>query len=162
MAKDPSLTVIRGRLAADPEYRTVGNQATPVVNLRILSSGWERDTAGQPVDVTPTSWNCEAWRGLAEHISASLTKGMQVVAVAFPKTDKYTAQDGTERWSTRWVIEDIGASLQFATAQVTKAPGRRGNGNGMAAQPPQPASQQGYTGGAQGYTSNDEFETGEW
>lgn len=61
MAKDPSMVIIRGRLAADPELRTVGAQATPVVNLRILSSGWEKDTAGQPVDLTPTSWNCEAW-----------------------------------------------------------------------------------------------------
>ena len=67
MAKDPSMVIIRGRLAADPELRTVGAQATPVVNLRILSSGWEKDTAGQPVEVTPTSWNCEAWRGQAEN-----------------------------------------------------------------------------------------------
>ena len=51
MAKDPSMVIIRGRLAADPELRTVGAQATPVVNLRILSSGWEKDTAGQPVDL---------------------------------------------------------------------------------------------------------------
>lgn len=50
MAKDPSMVIIRGRLAADPELRTVGAQATPVVNLRILSSGWEKDTAGQPVE----------------------------------------------------------------------------------------------------------------
>ena len=47
MAKDPSMVIIRGRLAADPELRTVGAQATPVVNLRILSSGWEKDTAGR-------------------------------------------------------------------------------------------------------------------
>lgn len=47
MAKDPSISIIRGRLAADPEYRTTGN-GIPVVNLRILSSGWEKDTAGQP------------------------------------------------------------------------------------------------------------------
>ena len=93
MAKDPSMVIIRGRLAADPELRTVGAQATPVVNLRILSSGWEKDTAGQPVDLTPTSWNCEAWRGLAEHIAASLAKGSQVIAVARPKTDRFTAQD---------------------------------------------------------------------
>lgn len=120
MAKDPSMVIIRGRLAADPELRTVGAQATPVVNLRILSSGWEKDTAGQPVEVTPTSWNCEAWRGLAEHIAASLAKGSQVIAVARPKTDRFTAQDGTERWSTRYVIDDIGASLQAPPCRSRK------------------------------------------
>ena len=89
MAKDPSISIIRGRLAADPEYRTTGN-GIPVVNLRILSSGWEKDTAGNPVDVTPTSWQCEAWRELAEHIVASLG------------------------------IEDIGPSLQRATTAITR------------------------------------------
>lgn len=107
MAKDPSISIIRGRLAADPEYRTTGN-GIPVVNLRILSSGWEKDTAGNPVDVTPTSWQCEAWRELAEHIVASLGKGDQIMATVRPQTSKYEKRDGGTGWSTRWVIEDIG------------------------------------------------------
>lgn len=155
MAKDPSMVIIRGRLAADPELRTVGAQATPVVNLRILSSGWEKDTAGQPVEVTPTSWNCEAWRGLAEHIAASLAKGSQVIVAARPKTDRFTAQDGTERWSTRYVIADIGASLQRATVQITKTGGGRNGGQRQAASAPA----QGYAGAMQ---NNDDFDTGEW
>lgn len=124
MAKDPSMVVIRGRLAADPELRTVGQQGTPVANLRILSSGWEKDTAGQPVEVTPTAWNCEAWRSLAEHIAASLAKGSQVIAVARPRTDRFTAQDGTERWATRWVIDDIGPSLQRVDVRIERTGGR--------------------------------------
>lgn len=155
MAKDPSMVVIRGRLAADPELRTVGAQATPVVNLRILSSGWEKDTAGQPVEVTPTSWNCEAWRGLAEHIAASLAKGSQVIAVARPKTDRFTAQDGTERWSTRYVLDDIGASMQRATVQITKTSSGRNGDQHRAA----PAPAQGHTGAMR---NNDDFDTGEW
>lgn len=155
MAKDPSMVIIRGRLAADPELRTVGNQATPVVNLRILSSGWEKGTAGQPVEVTPTSWNCEAWRGLAEHIAASLAKGSQVIVAARPKTDRFTAQDGTERWATRYVIDDIGASLQRATVQITKTGGGRNGGQRQAASAPA----QGYAGAMQ---NNDDFDTGEW
>ena len=110
MAKDPSISIIRGRLPADPEYRTTGN-GIPVVNLRILSSGWEKDTAGNPVDVTPTSWQCEAWRELAEHIVTSLRKGDQVIAMVRPQTNRFEKRDGGTGWSTRWVIEDIGPSL---------------------------------------------------
>lgn len=119
MDKDPSISIIRGRLAADPEYRTTGN-GIPVVNLRILSSGWEKDTAGNPVDVTPTSWQCEAWRELAEHIVESLGKGDQVMATVRPQTSKYEKRDGGTGWSTRWVIEDIGPSLQRATTAITR------------------------------------------
>ncbi|OSH06179.1 single-stranded DNA-binding protein [Bifidobacterium adolescentis] len=119
MAKDPSTAIIRGRLAADPEYRTTGN-GVPVVNLRILSSGWEKDTAGQLVDVTPTSWQCEAWRDLAEHISQSFGKGDQVIATVHPQTDTYQRQDGSTAWSVKWVIDDIGPSLQRATALITR------------------------------------------
>lgn len=119
MAKDPSISIIRGRLAADPEYRTTGN-GIPVVNLRILSSGWEKDTAGNPVDVTPTSWQCEAWRELAEHIVASLGKGDQIMATVRPQTSKFEKRDGGTGWSTRWVIEDIGPSLQRATTAITR------------------------------------------
>lgn len=93
MAKDPSISIIRGRLAADPEYRTTGN-GIPVVNLRILSSGWEKDTAGNPVDVTPTSWQCEAWRELAEHIVASLGKGDQIMATVRPHATPQPPQSG--------------------------------------------------------------------
>lgn len=155
MAKDQSIVIIRGRLASDPELRTVGSQATPVANLRILSSGWEKDAAGQPVDLTPTSWNCEAWRSLAEHIAASLFRGSQVIVAARPKTDRFTAQDGTERWSTRYVIDDIGASLQRATVQITKtSAGRNGNQSQAA-----PAPTQGY---ARATQNNDDFDTREW
>lgn len=119
MAKDPSISIIRGRLAADPEYRTTGN-GIPVVNLRILSSGWEKDTAGNPVDVTPTSWQCEAWRELAEHIVTSLRKGDQVLATVRPQTNRFEKRDGGTGWSTRWVIEDIGPSLQRATTAITR------------------------------------------
>ncbi|NEG56158.1 single-stranded DNA-binding protein [Bifidobacterium platyrrhinorum] len=119
MALDPSIAVIRGRLAADPELRTTRGGAN-VASFRVLSSGWERDTAGQRVDVTPTSWQCEAWRDLADHIGASLVKGSQVIITAHPRTDHYQTRDGADRWATRWVVDDIGASLKTATVQITR------------------------------------------
>ena len=134
MAKDPSMGVIRGRLAADPELRHT-NQGTSVVTLTILSSGWEKDEAGNRVDVTPTSWRCEAWRDMADHITQTFGQGDQVIAMARPKTDKYTADDGSTRYATRWVIDDIGPSLAYATAAITRTKGRH------AASRPAPASQ---------------------
>lgn len=135
MAKDPSCVIVRGRLAHDPEYRTTGH-GTPVTNITILSSGWERDTAGQPVEVTPTSWRCEAWRDLAENIANSLAKGDQVIATAHPRTDKYQRDDGSDAFSIRWVIDDIGPSLQRATARITRQ--RRGTRPTTPSEPQQP------------------------
>lgn len=134
MAKDPSTATIRGRLAADPELRSTGNGVS-VVTLRLLSSGWEKDTAGNPVDVTPTSWRCEAWRDLADHIAQTFRKGDQVIASVRPKTSTYQRDDGSTAWSTVWLIDDIGPSLQRATASIQRT--QRGNGPR-----PAPAAQQ--------------------
>lgn len=149
MAKDPSTATIRGRLAADPEYRQTNN-GIPVANVTILSSGWEKDSAGQPVDLTPTSWRCEAWRELAEHISQTFGKGDQVIAVVRPKTDKYQRDDGSTGYSTRWVIDDIGPSLQRAIAQIT----RQGK-NGQATQRPAPQPPQPPANDYNNYPAND-------
>lgn len=131
---DPSVAVIRGRLAADPELRSTGTGRS-VANVTILSSGWERDSAGNPVDQTPTSWRCVAWGDMADHVAASFGKGIAVVAVARPVTERYARKDGSTGWATTWTLDDIAASVRRATVQVTKA----GQSNGFAPQPSQPA-----------------------
>ena len=44
---------------------------------------------------------------------------MKVLALASPEPHSYTNKDGVEVKTVRWLVEDIGASLQYASAVVT-------------------------------------------
>lgn len=121
MAKDPNSVLIRGRLTADPELRTTQGGYS-VVNFTIASSGRVRNTAGQWEDGEATFWNCTAWRIQADNIAKSLAKGMRVMAVVTPEPHSYTNKDGVEVRTIHWLVEEIGASLQYASAAITSNP----------------------------------------
>ena len=117
MAKDPNSILIRGRLTADPELRTTQGGYS-VVNFTIASNARVRNTAGQWEDGETTFWNCTAWRVQADNIAKSLAKGMRVMAVVTPEPHSYTNKDGVEVRTINWLVEEIGASLQYASAVV--------------------------------------------
>lgn len=117
MAKDPNSILIRGRLTSDPELRTTQGGYS-VVNFTIASNARVRNTAGQWEDGETTFWNCTAWRIQADNIAKSLAKGMKVMAVVTPEPHSYTNKDGVEVRTINWLVEEIGASLQYASAVV--------------------------------------------
>lgn len=86
---------------------------------------------------------------LARHISQSCSKGMRVIAQGRLSQRSYQAQDGTNRTVVEMTVDEIGPSLRYATAQVTKQGGHNGyqgggtygNPNGQPPQPPQPPQQ---------------------
>lgn len=79
------------------------------------------------------------WRDLADHINCSFAKGDQVLATVHPKTETYQRQDGSTAWSVKWVIDDIGPSLQRATTLITRIKrGQPAPARPQAPQPPQP------------------------
>jgi len=76
---------------------------------------------GEYVDGDTLFLRASAWRDLGEHVAASLTKGMQVIAVGKLKQRSYETKDGEKRTSIELDVDEIGPSLRFATAQVTRA-----------------------------------------
>src|SRR6185312_4087724 len=67
------------------------------------------------------------WREFAEHVAGSLTKGSRVVATGRLKQRSYETKEGEKRTSIELEVDDIGPSLRYATAQVTRATsGERG------------------------------------
>jgi single-stranded DNA-binding protein len=82
---------------------------------------------------------------LAGHCAQSLSKGMRVIATGRLSQRSYQAQDGTNRTVVEMTVDEIGPSLRYATAQVTKQGGHNGyqgggtygNPNGQPPQPPQ-------------------------
>lgn len=69
-----------------------------------------------------TVWvRCTAWREAAENIAQSLTKGTRVVVTGRLKAPSaYQTAQGEARASLELEIDEIGPSLRYATASVTR------------------------------------------
>ena len=125
MAGETILTIV-GNLTADPELRTLSN-GNPVASFTIASTPrtYNRQTQ-QYEDGAALFLRCSAWNDLARHISQSCSKGMRVIAQGRLSQRSYQAQDGTNRTVVEMTVDEIGPSLRYATAQVTKQGGHDG------------------------------------
>jgi len=139
MAGETIITVI-GNLTADPELRYTQN-GLAVANFTIASTPRTFDRqANEWKDGEALFLRASAWREFAEHVAGSLTKGSRVIAQGRLKMRSYETKEGEKRTSTELEVDEIGPSLRYATAQVTRAQSSRGAAGGVqeqwAAAPP--------------------------
>tara|TARA_R110000868_G_scaffold262398_5_gene520824 strand:- start:2866 stop:3300 length:435 start_codon:yes stop_codon:yes gene_type:complete len=78
---------------------------------------------------TTSFFNFTAWRELAENMAATLTKGTRVVAVGRMEQKKWVDKEGANRTSYELIIDEIGPSVRWATAVITKIASSNSNGN---------------------------------
>jgi single-strand DNA-binding protein len=120
MAGEVSVTIV-GNLADDPELRyTQGGIA--VVSVRVGSTPRTFNRTTNDFVDGETVWvRCTAWREVAENVAQSLSKGTRVVVTGRLKPPSaYQTAQGEARASLELEIEEIGASLRYATAAVTR------------------------------------------
>lgn len=125
MAGETVITVV-GNLTADPELRfTQSGQA--VANFTIASTPrtFDRQT-NEWKDGDALFLRASVWREFAEHVASSLTKGMRVVATGRLRQRNYETREGEKRTAFELEIDEIGPSLRYATAQVTRTSGGSG------------------------------------
>ncbi|MDQ0598921.1 single-strand DNA-binding protein [Streptomyces canus] len=130
---ETSITVV-GNLAADPELRFTPSGAA-LVKFSVASTPRRYDKAtGQWQDGTAMFLRCTAWRDLAQHIAESLTKGMRVVVTGRLRQHNWQNEQRENRSMLGLEVDDIGPSLQFATAKVERVQRNGGaSGSGPAA-----------------------------
>jgi len=120
MAGAVSVTIV-GNLADDPELRyTQGGVA--VVSVRVGSTPRTLNRSTNEWVDGETVWvRCTAWREAAENIAQSLTKGTRVVVTGRLKAPSaYQSAQGEARASLELEIDEIGPSLRYATASITR------------------------------------------
>ena len=129
MAGETVITVV-GNLTADPELRYTQN-GLPVANFTIASTPRTFDRqANEWKDGDPLFLRASVWRDFAEHVAGSLTKGMRVVATGRLRQRSYQDREGQNRTAIELEVDEIGPSLRYATAQVTRAASSGGGGGG--------------------------------
>ena len=119
MASETTITVI-GNLTADPELRFTTAGAA-VANFTIASTAryFDRE-ANQWRDGQALFLRCNVWREAAENVTETLKRGARVIAQGRMKQRNYETREGEKRTVIELEVDEIGASLRFATAQITR------------------------------------------
>jgi len=119
MAGETVITVI-GNLTADPELRFT-SASTAVSNFTVASTSRVFDRAsGEWKDGETMFLRCNAWRDLGEHVAESLVRGARVVVQGRLKQRSFDTKDGESRTVVELDVDEVGPSLKYATAKVTK------------------------------------------
>jgi single-strand DNA-binding protein len=127
MAGDTQITVI-GNLTGDPELRFIQSGAA-VVNFTVASTPRTFDRqSNEWKDGDTLFMRCSLWREAAENVAESLTKGMRVVVVGRLVSRSWEA-NGEKRTVMELQVDEVGPSLRYSTAKVTRTQ-RAGSGGG--------------------------------
>ena len=127
MAGETIITVV-GNLTADPELRYT-QAGLPVANMTIASTPRTFDRQSNTwKDGDALFLRASVWRDFAEHVAGSLAKGMRVVATGRLTQRSYETDKGEKRTAFELEIDEIGPSLRYATAQVTRTASQQGQG----------------------------------
>jgi single-strand DNA-binding protein len=124
-------TTIIGNLTADPELRFIPSGAA-VANFTVAHTPRTLDRAtNEWKDGETLFMRCALWRDAAENLTESLTKGTRVIATGRLRQRSFE-KDGQQRSVIEMDVEEIGPSLKYSTAIVSKS-SRGSNGNGRQA-----------------------------
>ena len=100
--------------------------------------------------------SCSVWRDAAENVAESLTKGMRVVVQGRLTQRSYETREGEKRTVFELQVDEVGPSLRYASAKVTRAQ-RSGGGGGFGG--PQGGGSGGGFGSSGGGQANDPWAT---
>ena len=122
MAGETVITVV-GNLTADPELRFTPSGAA-VASFTVASTPRTFDRqANEWKDGETLFLRCSVWREAAENVAESLTKGMRVVVQGRLKSRSYETREGERRTVFEIDVDEIGPSLRYASARVTRNSG---------------------------------------
>lgn len=126
MAGETVITVV-GNLTADAELKYT-QSGLAVANFTIASTPRMLDRASNEWKDGDTLFlRASVWKDFAENVAGSLVKGTRVVATGVLRQKAYETKEGEKRSSLELEVDEIGPSLRYATAVVTRAGSARGS-----------------------------------
>lgn len=118
MAGETIVTIV-GNLTADPELRFTPAGAA-VANFTVASTPRSFDkNSGEWKDGDALFLRCNVWRQQAENAAETLTRGMRVMVTGYLKQRSFE-HDGQKRTVVELEVDEVGPSLKYATAKVSK------------------------------------------
>ena len=120
---------ITGNLTRDPELRfTQTGQAKATLGVAVSRRWQNRQT--QEWEEATSFFNVICWGELGDNASESLSKGSRVIVTGRLDKRSWETPEGEKRSVVEIVADEIGPSLRYATAQVTRTERRGPDGGG--------------------------------
>lgn len=114
------ITVV-GNLTADPELRFTPSGAA-VANFTVASTPRKFNKQTNEFEDGETLFmRCSVWREAAENAAESLARGVRVIVTGNLVSRSWEDKDtGQKRTVMEMQVDEVGPSLRYATAKVTK------------------------------------------
>jgi single-strand DNA-binding protein len=117
-----------GNITRDPELRfTPTGQARAQFGLAVNRRWQNRQT--QEWEEATSFFDVTCWGDLGDNVSESLAKGSRVMVIGRLEQRSWETDNGEKRSKVEIIADEVGPSLRWATAQVTKTD-RKGPGEG--------------------------------
>lgn len=140
---DNSVTLV-GNVTRDPELRfTPAGQATASFGLAV-NRVWTDRQSGERKEAV-SFFDVVCWREMAENAAESLAKGSRIIVTGRLEQRSWESQEGEKRSKVEVIADEIGPSLRWATAAITRNERRTPNEGGAA-----PGGGGGYPAGRDG------------
>jgi single-strand DNA-binding protein len=137
---DNTVTVI-GNVTRDPELRfTPSGQALANFGLAV-NRRWQ-NRQNQQWEEQTSFFDIVCWAQLGQNVSESVQKGARVIVTGRLEQRSWETEGGDKRSKVEIIADEVGPSLRWATAEITKNERREADGGG---------SQGGGGGGGGGY-----------
>lgn len=118
---DNTVTIV-GNLTDDPEMRFTSSGAS-VASFNVAVNRRVRDAAtGEWKDGDASFFRCNVWRDQAENATDSLTKGTRVIVSGSIRQRSWETPEGQKRSAVEIEVDEVGPSLKWATAKVSRTP----------------------------------------
>jgi len=131
MAGETTITVV-GNLTDDPDLRFTPSGAA-VANFTVASTPrfFDKQT-NEWKDGDALFLRCSIWRQAAENVAESLHRGTRVIVSGRLRQRSYETREGEKRTVFELDVDEVGPSLKYATAKLTKTTrsGTSGDGGG--------------------------------
>ncbi len=128
MANGNTVTIV-GNTTREPELRFT---PTGQPNARFgvaVNRRWQNRQSGDWEEAV-SFFDVVCWRDLAENVSESLPKGSRVIVTGRLEQRTYETQDGTKRNVVEIIADEVGPSLRWASAQISRNERKSGEFSG--------------------------------
>ncbi|MGB3411669.1 MAG: single-stranded DNA-binding protein [Microthrixaceae bacterium] len=124
-----------GNITRDPELRFTPSGAAVATFGLAVNRRWRNQQTNEWEEQT-SFFDIVCWREMAENVAESLTKGSRVIVTGRLDQRSWETDQGDKRSKVEVVADEVGPSLRWATAQVTKNERREGGSGGGFNSPP--------------------------
>ena len=126
---DSTVTIV-GNVTRDPELRYTPSGAANATFGVAVNHRW-RDNQTNDWKEQVSFFDVVCWREMADNVCESLSKGTRVVVTGRLEQRSWEDSDGNKKSKVEIRADEIGPSLRWASAEVTKNERRTPEGGGQ-------------------------------